>query len=85
MQMAAHQPTGGTRTLEELLRTNNPVTLSFATSLLRDAGIDALVADEHMSIVDGSLGILPRRILVASDSLAQAKRILRAADLLDDG
>ena len=48
----------------ELVRTNDPVVISFVESLMRDAGIAFLVADQNMSIMDGSLGILPRRILV---------------------
>jgi len=67
--------------MEELLRTNNPVTLSFVESLMRDAGIGVFVADENMSIMDGSLGILPRRILVESDRIEQARRIVRDAGL----
>lgn len=67
--------------MEELLRTNNPVTLSFVESLLREAGIGVIVADENMSILDGSLGILPRRILVEADRIEQARRIVRDAGL----
>ncbi|WP_425419227.1 DUF2007 domain-containing protein [Oricola indica] len=67
--------------MEELLRTNNPVTLSFVESLMREAGIGVLVADENMSIMDGSLGILPRRVLVEADRIEQARRILRDAGL----
>ena len=67
--------------MEELLRTNNPVTLSFVEALMRDAGILVLVADENMSIMDGSLGILPRRILVEADRIEQARRIVRDAGL----
>jgi hypothetical protein len=67
--------------MEELLRTNNPVTLSFVESLMREAGIGVLVADENMSIMDGSLGILPRRVLVDADRIEQARRILRDAGL----
>ena len=67
--------------MEELLRTNNPVTVSFAQSLLQEAGIVHFVADEHMSIVDGSLGILPRRIMVDGDALIQARRLMTDAGL----
>ena len=67
--------------MEELLRSNNPVTLSFVESLMREAGIGVLVADQNMSIVEGSLGIIPRRILVESDRLEQARRIVRDAGL----
>jgi hypothetical protein len=70
--------------VEELFRTNNAVTLSFAVSLLRDAGIEPLVVDQHMSIVDGSLGILPRRVLVVSDDADQARRVLDEAGVVAD-
>ncbi|MEQ9245481.1 MAG: DUF2007 domain-containing protein, partial [Nitratireductor sp.] len=46
----------------ELIRTNDPVVISFVESLLRDAGIAFFVADQNMSIMEGSLGILPRRV-----------------------
>jgi len=60
--------------MEELLRTNDLVLISFVESLLREAGIDLWVADQNMSIIEGSLGVLPRRIMVPGDSLAQAGR-----------
>ena len=67
--------------MEELLRTNNPVTVSFAEALLSEQGIMHFVADQHMSIVDGSIGILPRRIMVDGDRLDQARRLMRDAGL----
>ncbi|TIX76156.1 MAG: DUF2007 domain-containing protein, partial [Mesorhizobium sp.] len=48
----------------ELIRTNDAVIISFVESLMRDAGIGCFVADQNMSVLDGSIGILPRRILV---------------------
>ncbi|MFD1327388.1 putative signal transducing protein [Mycoplana ramosa] len=65
----------------ELIRTNDAVLLSFAESLLRDAGIHCLVADQGMSILEGSLGMLPRRLLVVADREDEARRILRDAGL----
>jgi hypothetical protein len=65
----------------ELVRTNDPVIISFVESLMRDAGIGFLVADQNMSIMDGSLGILPRRILVESDRADEARRILTDAGI----
>ena len=51
--------------MEELLRSNDPVYLSFVRHVLAEEGIDYLVLDEHMSALEGSIGVLPRRILVA--------------------
>lgn len=67
--------------MEELLRTNNLVTISFAEALLRDAGIAALVVDQNMSVIEGSLGVLPRRVLVAAERLDEARRLLRDAGI----
>jgi hypothetical protein len=64
-----------------VLKTNDPVKLSFAEALLKDAGIEAIVFDEHMSVVDGSLGILPRRLMVADDDAKRARRVLEEASL----
>ncbi|HEU5473089.1 MAG TPA: DUF2007 domain-containing protein [Actinophytocola sp.] len=63
----------------ELLRTNDPVLLSFADSVLSDAGIEHGVADAHMSVIDGSIGALPRRIMVADDRLDEARALLTDA------
>jgi hypothetical protein len=67
--------------MDELIRTNDLVLISFVEALLRDAGIPHLVADQAVSAVDGSLGIFPRRVLVDSDSLAQARRLMTDAGL----
>jgi hypothetical protein len=60
----------------EIMRTNDAVVISFAQALLRDAGIECLVADQNMSVLDGSIGILPRRILVTDDDAEAARRVL---------
>ncbi|HVK90700.1 MAG TPA: DUF2007 domain-containing protein [Mycoplana sp.] len=65
----------------ELIRTNDAVLLSFAESLMKDAGIHCLIADQGMSILEGSLGMLPRRLLVEADRQDEARRILRDAGL----
>ena len=67
--------------MHELIRANDPVLLSFAESLLKDAGIHCFVADQGMSILEGSLGMLPRRLLVDDERAAQARRILTDAGL----
>jgi hypothetical protein len=65
--------------MEELLRTNDLVTISFVEALLREAGIEPLVVDQNMSVIEGSLGILPRRVLVAAGDLAAARSLLEDA------
>ena len=66
--------------MREVLKTNNPVLLNFAQALLKDAGIEAVVLDTHASFMDGSMGFLPRRLMVAdNDDLAEAQRVLKDA------
>jgi len=67
--------------LKELFRSNDAVLLSFVQAILSDAGVTHQVADGNMSIMEGSLGVLPRRVLVVEDEWAQARRILKEADL----
>jgi hypothetical protein len=63
----------------ELLRTNDVVVISFVEALMRDAGIGCFVADQNMSVMDGSLGILPRRVMVDAARADEARRILTDA------
>lgn len=65
--------------MEEIVRTNNLVTISFVEALLKDAGITPFIADQNMSVIEGSIGILPRRVLVPDDRADEARRILRDA------
>ena len=67
--------------MKELIRTNDAVVLSFAQSLMKEAGIACLVADQAMSVLEGSLGLLPRRLLVATDDADEARSILTDAGL----
>ncbi len=67
--------------MKELVRSNDAVLLSFIEALFREAGIEHVILDAHMSIVEGSVGILPRRLMVAEDQLDQAKRLLKDAGL----
>ena len=62
--------------MQTILLTNDPVRLSFLTSLLRDAGIECVVFDEFASGVDGSIGAIPRRLVVADDDAVEARLIL---------
>ena len=63
----------------ELLRSNDPVLMSFAVSVLRDAGIEHSVADGHMSVIDGSIGAISNRIMVADDQYETARQLLADA------
>lgn len=65
--------------MKELVRTNDVALISFVEALLAEAGHRYYVADGHMSIVEGSIGALPRRILVADDEEAAARRLLSDA------
>ena len=69
--------------MKELFRSNDVVLLSFVEALLSDAEIDHTVVDGNMSIIEGSVGILPRRMLVAKDQWEKARRILKDAGLDD--
>jgi hypothetical protein len=65
--------------MKELLRTNNPVRLSWLQALLNDAGIDSVVLDHHTSLVEGSIGAIPRRLMVADRDLTRARALLATA------
>lgn len=62
--------------MKELLRTTDIVRLSFLSALLRDAGLEPLVLDSHMSVLEGSANAIPRRLAVRDEDFSQAKRVL---------
>ncbi|GGC62572.1 putative signal transducing protein [Chelatococcus reniformis] len=65
----------------ELLRTNDLILVGFVESLLKGADIIHFVADAHVSAVEGSIGAFPRRLMVAQEDEAEARRILVDAGL----
>ena len=67
--------------MRELVRTNDVVLVSVVGALLDSANIHHLVLDQNMSIIKGSLGVLPRRILVHEDDNREARQLLRDAGL----
>lgn len=67
--------------MRELLRTNDAVLVSAVGALLDGANIDHLLLDSNMSILEGSLGIIPRRILVHEDDNLAARRLLTEVGL----
>jgi len=66
--------------MKELLRTNDVVRLSWVQALLRDAGIETVVLDQHTSLVEGSIGAIPRRLMVAEEDHFRAKARLASAE-----
>ena len=70
--------------MKELIRSNDPVVLSFAEAVLREAGILPLIFDLNASILDGSIGILPRRMMVVNDDFQRASRALKDAGLSNE-
>ena len=65
----------------ELLRTNDPVMLSWLIALLRDSGIEAVVLDTHMSVFEGSIGAIPRRLMVMGGDLIRARKLFDEAGI----
>ncbi|MEM8798333.1 MAG: DUF2007 domain-containing protein [Pseudomonadota bacterium] len=63
------------------MKTNDPTVIAFIEALLKEADIGYLVLDQHMSILEGSLGIIPRRILVEDEMVNRARVILKDAGL----
>jgi hypothetical protein len=69
--------------MREILRTNDAVLLSFAEDVLRQANIASMLADQHISVVEGSIGAFPRRLLVGNDDWTAARQALTEAGLGD--
>lgn len=69
----------------ELVRTNDPVLISWLQAQLQGLGIDVLVLDQHMSAMDGSVLAIPRRIMVDESRRAEAEALLVEADALAAG
>ncbi len=67
--------------MKELLRTNDPTLIAYATTLLEGEGIDVFQMDVHMSVLEGSIGVLPRRLMVRDADHFTASAILRDNDV----
>ena len=65
--------------MTELLTTNDAVLISYASALLDGEGIPYAIFDSNMSIVEGSIGVLPRRLMVDPEWLSQAQRLMDEA------
>ncbi|WP_270727461.1 putative signal transducing protein [Shimia sp. Alg240-R146] len=62
--------------MNELLRSNDPTIIAFASALLRGEGIDCFEMDVNMSVLEGSIGILPRRLMVRTADLPEAEIVM---------
>ncbi|HUE45388.1 MAG TPA: DUF2007 domain-containing protein [Aestuariivirgaceae bacterium] len=67
--------------MRELIRTNDLVLLSYASHVLEEEGITPYVFDNHMSAMEGSIGALPRRLMVEEDDFARAATALSNASI----
>lgn len=67
--------------MRELVRTNNLVLISAIEALLNGADIAHMIVDQNMSVMEGSIGIFPRRILVDEDEVEAARQLLEDAGL----
>jgi hypothetical protein len=70
--------------MRELVRTNDAVLISAIEALLNGAGIDHMVVDQNISILEGSIGIFPRRVLVGDDQLDAARQLLEDAGFANE-
>ena len=70
----------------EIVRSNDLVHLSWAQAMLAAEGIECMLADGHVSAIEGNIGAFPRRLLVAAEDLDRAQRVLaEAAAAVVDG
>jgi hypothetical protein len=70
--------------VRELVRTNDAVLISAIEALLKGAHIHHMVVDQNMSVLEGSIGIFPRRILVGDDEVDAARRLLKDAGFANE-
>ena len=67
--------------MKELMRTNDPTLIAFATALLEGEDIECFQMDVHMSALEGSIGVLPRRLMVRREDLFRARAVLKDNDI----
>jgi hypothetical protein len=65
--------------MRAVLKSTDPVVLSYATDVLSQEGIASVIFDTHASVMDGSMGFLPRRLMVLDEDFARAETLLREA------
>ena len=67
--------------MRTLIATTNPVTLNFAQAILNAEDIPSFILDQHQSLIDGSIGVIPRRLCVVEADYEEAVEALVAAEL----
>ncbi len=69
--------------MRELLRSNDLVHLSWARAMLAAEGINSVLLDDYVSGVEGSIGAIPRRLMVADEVFERAEQVLERASRAD--
>lgn len=67
--------------MKELLRSTDPTIIAFASALLEGEDIDCFQMDVNMSILEGGIGIFPRRLMVRTDDHEAALRVIQDNDI----
>jgi hypothetical protein len=67
--------------MKELLRSTDPTVMAFASALLEGEGIDCFQMDVNMSVLEGGIGIFPRRMMVRDEDYEAALRAMRDNDI----
>ena len=65
--------------MRAVLKTTDPVVLNYAANVLSQEGIETVVFDAHASVMDGSMGFMPRRLMVLDEDFPRAEKLLRDA------
>lgn len=65
----------------EIMRTTNPVDINYIQALLKDADIFVAVFDDNISIVEGSIGLFPKRVMISEEDRVTVRNLLRGTEL----
>ena len=65
--------------MRAVLKSTDPVVISYASDVLSQEGIESVIFDAHASVMDGSMGFLPRRLMVLDEDFVRAEALLREA------
>ena len=65
----------------EIMRTTNPVDVNYIQALLKDADIFVAIFDANISVVEGSIGLFPKRVMISEEDINEAREVLRGTEL----